>query len=79
MFVYVWIYTFGTRDNRTALILALLDHAVLTDRFRERTHSQIAHEHLVVARAVQAWFVGQDAVALAVVIVVVVATERRGI
>lgn len=69
--------TFGARNNRTALILALFDHTVLTDRFRERTHAQIAHQHLVVARAVQAWLIRQDAIALAVVIVVVVAAQRR--
>lgn len=65
-------YTFRARNDWAALVLTLLDHTVLTDRFRERAHAEVAHQHFVVACAVQAWFVRQNSVALCVVIVVVV-------
>lgn len=75
---FVHVLTFWARDNRTALVLTLLDHAVLANWLRKRAHAQVAHQHLVVARAVQTRLIGQNAIALAVVIVVVVAAQRCG-
>lgn len=65
--------TLGACDDRTTLVLTLLNHTVLTDGFGERTHAQVAHQHFVVAGAVQAWFVGQNTVAFCVVQVIVIA------
>lgn len=68
--------TIGTRDDRTALVCPLLDRAVLTDRLRERAYPQVAHQHTVVAGAVQAGLVRHDAVSFAVVLEVVVTSLR---
>ena len=61
-------------DDRAALIRTFLDGAVLADRLREGADPQVAHQHSIVAGAVQAWLVRDDSVAFVVVLVVVVAS-----
>jgi hypothetical protein len=68
------LLTFRTRDNRTTLIRLLLNCAVLSDALSEGTHSQVAHQHPVVAGAVEARLIGDDAITLLVMLVVVIAT-----
>lgn len=66
-------HTVRAGDDGAALVGPLLHGAVLADGLGEGAHAQVAHEHAVVARAVEARLVGHDAVALAVVLEVVVA------
>ena len=71
-----WVrLTFRARDGRTALIWFLLDLAIFADRLDEGAHSKVAHQHPVVASAVQARFVRYYSIALVVVLEVVVATR----
>lgn len=60
-------------DDGTALILALLHNAVVTNGLCERADAQVAHEHTIVAGAVKTRLIGHDAVTLIVVGIVVVA------
>jgi hypothetical protein len=68
----LFLLTFRARDNRTALVRLLLDGAVLPDAFCEGTHSQITHQHPIVTGAVEAWLVGDDAIAFLVMLEVVI-------
>lgn len=65
--------TVWTCDNGTALVSSLLYCAVLTDGFGERADPEVAHEHPVVACAVQTGFVRHDAVSLGIMPEVIVA------
>lgn len=67
-------FTLGAGNHRTALVGLLLDGAVLTDCLGEGTHPQVAHEHTVVAGAVQAGFIRYYPVAFFVVQEIVVAS-----
>lgn len=60
-------------DDGTALILALLHNAIVTNGLGEGADAQVAHEHAVVAGAVETRLIGHDAVTLIVVGIVVVA------
>ena len=51
----------------------MLDDAVLADRLDEGADVEVAHEHLVVARAVQARLVRHDLLPLSVVLELVIA------
>jgi hypothetical protein len=44
--------TLWTCDDGTALILALLHDAVLADWLREGTHTEVAHEHAIMASTI---------------------------
>lgn len=50
------------------MIDALLDGAILADRLGERTDFEEAHQHRVGASAVETGLVGDDAIALIVVL-----------
>ena len=66
--------TLRAHDGGAALVVPLLDGAVLADRLDEGADVEVAHEHLVVARAVQARLVRHDLFALRVVLELVIAT-----
>lgn len=70
--------TFRTRDNRTALVRFLLHFAVFANRLDERTHPQVAHQHLVVARTVQAWFIRDYAISFVVMLEIVITASSVG-
>ena len=61
-------------DGGAALVVPVLDDAVLADGLDEGADVEVAHEHLVVARAVQARLVRHDLFALRVVLELVIAT-----
>ena len=65
--------TLRAHDGRAALVVLLLDDAVLADGLDEGADVEVAHEHLVVARAVQARLVRHDLLALRVVLELVIA------
>lgn len=65
--------TFGTCNDWTALILTFLHYAIMSNGLRERTYTQIAHEHLIVARTIQTGLICHDSIAFIVMIIVVVA------
>jgi hypothetical protein len=67
-----FLLTLRARDNRTTLIRFLLDRAVLSDALCEGTHSQVTHQHPVVACAVQARLIRDDAIAFFVMLEVVI-------
>ena len=60
--------TFGTCNDGAALIGPFLDLAVLADGLGERADLEEAHEHRVVAGAVEAGLVRDDPVAFVVVL-----------
>lgn len=65
--------TVWTCDDGTALVSSLLYCAVLTNGFSEGAHPKIAHEHSVVASAVQTGLVRHDTVSLSIMPEVIVA------
>lgn len=69
--------TIWARDDGAALVRALLDRAVLADGLGERAYPEVAHQHAVVARAVEARLIRHDSVPLPVVLEVVVASLCR--
>jgi len=66
--------TFRAGDDGAALVLPLLHDAIVSNGLGEGAHTQVAHQHAVVACAVQTWLIGHDAVALLVMRIVVVAS-----
>jgi len=54
--------TFRAGDGGTTLVRFLFYRTVLPNRFSERTNSEVAHEHGVVAGTVEAGLVGQDSI-----------------
>ena len=66
--------TLRAHDGGAALVVPVLDDAVLADGLDEGADVEVAHQHLVVARAVQARLVRHDLLALRVVLELVVAT-----
>lgn len=67
------ILTVWACDDGAALVSSLLYCAVLTDGFGEGADPEVAHEHSVVASAVQTGFVRHDTVPLGIVPEVIVA------
>ena len=65
--------TLRAHDGGAALVVPVLDDAVLADGLDEGADVEVAHQHLVVARAVQARLVRHDLLALRVVLELVVA------
>lgn len=65
--------TVWTGDDRAALVSSLLYCAVLTNSFGEGADPKIAHEHSIVASAVQTGFVRHDTVSLGIMPEVIVA------
>lgn len=65
--------TIWTCDDGATLISSLLYCAVLTDGFGEGADPEVAHEHSVVACAVQTGFVRHNAVSLGIMPEVIVA------
>lgn len=76
--VSLWLLTFWAGDDGAALVLPLLHDAVVANWLGEGADAQVAHQHAVVAGAVQTRLIGHDAVALLVVSVVVVAAFCKG-
>lgn len=72
---YKTIITFRTSNNRAALVRLLFYFAVLTDSFRERTDSEVAHEHPVMASTIQTWLVRNYPVSFVIMLEIVVATS----
>ena len=64
----------GTHDGGTALVIVLLHDAVLPHGLDERAHVEVAHQHLIAARAIKARLARLDLLALVVVLVLVVAS-----
>ena len=71
--------TLWAHDGGAALVVPVLDDAVLADGLDEGADVEVAHEHLVVARAVQARLVCHDLFALRVVLELVIATCKASI
>lgn len=65
--------TVWTRDDGAALVRSLLYCAVLTDGFGEGADPEVAHEHSIVAGAVQTGFICHDTVPLGIMSEVIVA------
>ena len=63
----------GTHDGGAALVVAFLDDAVLAHGFDEGAHVEVAHQHLVVAGAVQARLRSTNLFALIVILILVIA------
>lgn len=72
---FFWV-TFWAGDDGATLVGSLFDLAVLADGFGEGTDPQVAHEHPVVAGAVEAGLVRDYPVAFIVVLEIVVASRR---
>lgn len=66
---------FRTSNHGATLIWTFLHRAILTDRFRERTDFQVAHQHSVVTRAIQTWFTCNDPIAFLIPLVVEVTSN----
>lgn len=64
---------FWAGDDRTTLIRAFFNCAVLANRLGEGTNPQVTHQHSIVTRAVQAWFVRYDSIAFRIVLKIIVA------
>lgn len=66
------LITLRTHDCGTTLVVSLVHDAVLSHGLDEGADVEVAHQHLVVASAVQAGLARLDLFALGVVLVLVV-------
>lgn len=73
MMMIVISTTFRTHDSRATLIFSFFHHAIFANRFDKGANPEVAHEHLVVACAVQARFRGSNLLSFIVMLILIVA------
>ena len=66
--------TFRTHDCRATLVFTFLHDTIFANWFNKRTHTKIAHQHLVMACAIQTGFWGTNLLSFFIILILIITT-----